>query len=70
MPQHILYKNLKISWVVRESVLYWRMALEHDSRKIEKEQDKTQYAEEEQRKAYDDRIDQRRNVTDVKYLDP
>lgn len=43
------------------------MTLEHDSRKIEKEQVKAKYAEEEKRKAHDDRIGG--NVTDAKCLD-
>jgi len=44
------------------------MALEHDSRKIEKEQDKAKYAEEKTEKN-DDRIGQRRNMMNAICLD-
>lgn len=39
-------KNSECSRVARESVLRWRMALEHDSRKIDKRHDKVKYTKE------------------------
>lgn len=54
MPNRVEYnivacfiqKFLNVSRVARESVLHWQMAFKHDSRKIERRNDKAKYAKE------------------------